>query len=425
MRQEEAEAFPLATNSTGKYWPSIIMVALNLKFMARLRQLLLHHQVIRASLFVGVGILLSISFSIASVPISLVQLLPIIGATFLMILWKPARMLWFRDATKLYLLATLTIFLISACSGNAGKTNSVTTASGSRAIAHSLGETRIPENPQRIVALDPNNLEALLALGLKPVAAAGFSNDFLFPSYLKDKIEQIELVGTVVQPNIEKIVMYQPDLIVGQAHLIKEIYDKLSQIAPTIATEKNSFYDWKEQIQFLADSLGKPEQAKQLLDNYSQRVEKFKSAMGDRIKQTTVSLVQIYEDSAWVFTGSRTGNSVISDVGFPLPPAQKKLKDPGYGISIGLESLSVLDADAMFLSYFPEKSKTAAKRYLNNQLWSKLEAVKNGKVYEVGGDYWGSGSILAANLVLDDLFKYLTKEGNVTSGNISGDIRPL
>lgn len=315
--------------------------------------------------------------------------------------------------TNFFLIAILTAFLISACNFNSGTISDRSQPqAGTQLVKHSLGETRVPENPQRIVALDPNSLEALLALGTKPVAAAGFSNDLLFPSYLESKINGIEVVGTIIQPNFEKIVLSKPDLIVGQEHLIKQTYDKLQQIAPTVSTEENSFYRWEDQLELLGKVAGKEQEGKQLLENYQQRINKFKAALSDRIPKTTVSVVQIYEDSAWVFTGSRTGNSVIEDIGFPLPDEQKKLKDPGYGVPIGLESLSILDADVMFISYFPEKSKTVATKYINNPLWSQLKAVKNKQVYEVGGDYWGSGSIDAANLVLDDLFKYLVEGEN-------------
>ena len=41
-------------------------------------------------------------------------------------------------------------------------------------------------------------------------------------------------------------------------------------------------------------------------------------------------------------------------------------------------------------------------------LWFKLKAVQQGKVYQVGS-YWVGTSPLAANRVIDDLFKFLLK----------------
>ncbi|PSB23096.1 iron-siderophore ABC transporter substrate-binding protein, partial [filamentous cyanobacterium CCP2] len=41
-------------------------------------------------------------------------------------------------------------------------------------------------------------------------------------------------------------------------------------------------------------------------------------------------------------------------------------------------------------------------------LWSTLSAVQQGRVYEVPG-YWIGDGPIAANAVIDDLFKYLVE----------------
>jgi len=43
-------------------------------------------------------------------------------------------------------------------------------------------------------------------------------------------------------------------------------------------------------------------------------------------------------------------------------------------------------------------------------LWQKLEAVQNNRVFTVDFNYWSFGNVLAANAILDDLFKYLVEE---------------
>ncbi|UKO96864.1 hypothetical protein [Nostoc sp. UHCC 0870] len=46
---------------------------------------------------------------------------------------------------------------------------------------------------------------------------------------------------------------------------------------------------------------------------------------------------------------------------------------------------------------------------IKHPLWKQLNAVQAGKVYKVENSYWGGSGYIAANLVLDDLFKYLVK----------------
>lgn len=275
-------------------------------------------------------------------------------------------------------------------------------------VKHFLGNACIPNQIERIIVLDPQNLEALIALGIHPVAAAGFDSEMLFPSYLKNEVQTLETVGNIVQPNLEKILLLKPDLILGQAHLIEPVYDKLSKIAPTVATQTNSFSVWKEHLNFVAEITDQQEKATKILENYQNRVQQFQEKFGlKKIKNTTVSVLQIYQDSAWLFTKSRTGNAVLRDIGFPLPAAQKPIEDPGYGVPVSLENIAILDADIMFVSYFPEKNKTVALKYLKSPLWSKLKAVQKQQAYEVGGDYWGNGSIIAVHFILDDLFENL------------------
>jgi len=43
-------------------------------------------------------------------------------------------------------------------------------------------------------------------------------------------------------------------------------------------------------------------------------------------------------------------------------------------------------------------------------LWSQLEAVQQGNIYQVNGSYWIGTGPIAANLVIDDLFRYLVEE---------------
>ncbi|MBC1222485.1 ABC transporter substrate-binding protein [Nostoc sp. UCD121] len=76
-------------------------------------------------------------------------------------------------------------------------------------------------------------------------------------------------------------------------------------------------------------------------------------------------------------------------------------------MDISLESINYAEGDVIFLQQHPQANNY--QQITNHPLWLQLNAVKSGKVYEVGGDYWHGGSYIAANLILDDLFKYLAE----------------
>lgn len=63
-----------------------------------------------------------------------------------------------------FLIGTGLIVIASGCGSDGGGVGE----SAGQSIAHELGETTVPENPEQIVTLSPAETEISLALGLKP-----------------------------------------------------------------------------------------------------------------------------------------------------------------------------------------------------------------------------------------------------------------
>lgn len=53
------------------------------------------------------------------------------------------------------------------------------------------------------------------------------------------------------------------------------------------------------------------------------------------------------------------------------------------------------------------RSEESFRQFQNHPLWQTLNAVKTNQVYQVDSGYWSFGNLLAANAILDDLFRYL------------------
>jgi iron complex transport system substrate-binding protein len=89
------------------------------------------------------------------------------------------------------------------------------------------------------------------------------------------------------------------------------------------------------------------------------------------------------------------------------------------GERISKELMHYADGDVIFAWSYSDTLATvrSAREKLNrlksDPLWLKLDAVEQGRVYQVS-DHWTIGSPLTANLVLDDLFKYLIEEQSKT-----------
>lgn len=71
---------------------------------------------------------------------------------------------------------------LTACSSSSEEEAS--TSSATREFTDAHGTTEVPENPQRVVVLEPLELDTAIALGITPVGAAVANNVTGIPAYL-------------------------------------------------------------------------------------------------------------------------------------------------------------------------------------------------------------------------------------------------
>lgn len=313
---------------------------------------------------------------------------------------------------KLVILGVLISCLISACgaviSQNSPDLESQPSLGECHVIQHELGETCVPINPQRLIATDAIALEVLLALDSKLLAAGEPNLVGGRARHLAGKTEGIASLGKERLLNLEKMVELDPDLILGFT-TSSENYSIFSQIAPTISIGY-THTGWKDELQRVGELLGKPQQAQALLNAYQARIQEFQTAMGEKLEQTNVSVVRFYSEAdktefrpIFSFPGN-----VLEDVQLPRPEAQRGPEE--FFVSVSLEQLDRLDGDVIFAALDPG-AEDSFRAFQSSSLWQTLNAVKNDRVYVVDSGYWIFGNILAANAILDDLFRYLVPEG--------------
>ncbi|WP_231295521.1 ABC transporter substrate-binding protein [Gloeocapsa sp. PCC 7428] len=271
-------------------------------------------------------------------------------------------------------------------------------------VHHSMGETCVPLMPQRVIALD--SVGNALALGIVPV---GSWIDPHVSSYLKDKVSGIEHIFSAGSPNLEKILTLNPDLILGSSYQ-RAIYEQLTQIAPTILAEYQTNEDWKRVLMKQAEALGKLQKAEQIMSDYDARVTQFKTRMGDNLKQIKVSVARIYPEGFALYTNDGFASTILRDAGLNYPSLQDRYRNA----IVSRERIQDIDADVVFIwSYsnsaaINQETQSTLKQLKNDPLWLQLHAVQQGRVYKVPS-YWIGDSILEANAIVDDLFKYLVE----------------
>ena len=295
---------------------------------------------------------------------------------------------------------------LAACGGTGGGDGQQGGSGEARTVEHAMGETEIKGTPKRVVVLDTGELDSAMSLGVKPVGAVEAVEGLGLPSYLEGT-SGIENVGTIEEPNPEKIATLEPDLILSSKLRHEPIYDQLSQIAPTVFTETTGV-TWKENFGKHAEAMNLEAEAKKVVAGYEDRIEQFGSEMGDRLGETEVSVVRFLPGETRIYQKESFVGTVLEDAGLPRPPSQDVDEFALLGVSE--EQIPKMDGDAVFVTVYGTPEDSTEERITSDPLWQKLEAVRQDRVYEVSDDLWmlGIGPTAAVGVV-DDLEKYLVE----------------
>ncbi|SDK32711.1 iron complex transport system substrate-binding protein [Actinopolyspora mzabensis] len=307
--------------------------------------------------------------------------------------------------TALTAASALPVLGLTACggesdsAGQSGRTNT-------RTVEHAMGETEITGTPKRVVALDATFTSATMALGTDVVGYTTFGGREELPAYLgRDRTEygaQAQGVGSLTSPDAERIVQREPDLILSAKVRHQDMYEQLSEIAPTVFS-RTTGATWKENLLLTGRALGKEKTARNKLDEYERRAK----TVGDSIRSKvghnpTMSIVRFAgEPTVRLYSADSFPGTVQQDTGLARPEGQPE--GDGIAVNLSQERIPELDAEHIFVTVYPDEAGDAAetrKTFESNPLWSKL----TGKQHLVDDITWmTSVGIHGAHAILDDL----------------------
>jgi len=285
-------------------------------------------------------------------------------------------------------------------------TDNSSTKNSSREVSHSLGATTIEGTPTKIVTLYQGATDVAVALGIKPVGVVESWADTPIYEYLQKDLEGVPLLGEETQPNLEEIAKLKPDLIVASKNRHEEIYEQLSQIAPTVVHQ--DVFDFKGTVNLIGEATGNEDKAKELLGKWENRVTDFqtkiKAKLGDKWP-ISASVVNFRADHARVYPAGYAGE-ILTELGFKGP---KNITESPLPIVLRFtdkESIPQMDADVIYMFYIEdEATKKTMEEWTSHPLWKELDAVKNDQVFRVEEVYWNfAGGILSAHIMLDDIY---------------------
>ncbi|GLY33678.1 ABC transporter substrate-binding protein [Kineosporia sp. NBRC 101731] len=301
------------------------------------------------------------------------------------------------------------------------------------------GDITIEKQPERVVALGYGDADALLALGITPVAMKGwqqFGNRGSGP-WANEHLDSTPELIPSQQMNADDdesrlVAQLNPDLIIDtDLDRDPERYKSLTKIAPVISAPQGmgefGSPDLEEQTMLVARAMGVPRQGEELLDDLKTRAVSV-AREHPEFDGKTISLAQKLETSWFAQISSIARMQFFLDLGFRVNPAlvdeanKTKLEDV-TDMRLTPKNFTTLDADLIVVdatySDNPDAvprngdgtvTRSGTKAVTKNQRFAALPATRDGRSLVLPADpdlpYWEAldrPSLLSGNWLLDTL----------------------
>ncbi|REJ06964.1 ABC transporter substrate-binding protein [Halobacillus trueperi] len=305
------------------------------------------------------------------------------------------------------------VLVLSACGGSSEdqtsedpQADSGETAEDTRVIEHEMGETEITGQPEKVVALEFSFVDNLASLGVSPVGIADDDDSERIIEPIREKIGDYTSVGTRKQPSLEVISSLQPDLIIADMKRHKDIYDQLSDIAPTIILPSLAA-DYEgiiSSFETVSKAMGMEEKGEEVLEDHKAKMEELRAQVPEDEERTV--LPAVVADSGYFAHNmeSYTG-SLLESIG--LKNAIQS-GDERYN-KINLEQVVEFNPDVMF--HMVAGDQTVVDEWESNDLYQDISAVENGEVHEVDRNMWSRfRGLISSEKILEDAINYLYEE---------------
>lgn len=228
--------------------------------------------------------------------------------------------------------------------------------------------------PEKIVSLSPSNTEILFALGAGN-KLVGVTNYCDYP----EEAKLIEQVGTFKGPNMELIKKVQPDVVLA-GYIQEEAVKNLENMGiPVIVTEAESFEAIYKSIELIGRITGTDAKAQEIISEMKTKIAEIEARTKDKEKPKVFYVV--WADPLTT-AGSKTFiNDVIKAAG-GINVAEKVESWAKYSA----EQLIKDNPDILVAALHSTDRGMTKEDLSGNQIFSKLECVKQGKVYVISDD---------------------------------------
>jgi iron complex transport system substrate-binding protein len=298
-------------------------------------------------------------------------------------------------------------------------------------VDHRFGTTTIRSEPKRIVVVGLVEQDALLAVGVVPVATTEWFGErpgAIWP-WASGKLGGVPEPAVLTDTDgvqFEKVAALRPDLILGlYSAMSDQDYRTLSKIAPTVAQPPGALdfgASWQDVTRTVGKAVGRPAQAARVVDDVQAKIAEARRAHPEFAGRTAL-MATTYE-GYYVYGPQDARGRLLTDLGFRLPDGLAAVTGKDFGASLSKERTDLLDTDVL-IWLVGDRVKDRAK-VLADPLYARLRVKTEGRdIYLGNGELVGSATsfvtALSVPFLLDEL---VPRMAAAVDGNPATAVRP-
>ncbi|MEB1807208.1 MAG: siderophore ABC transporter substrate-binding protein [Bacillaceae bacterium] len=319
-----------------------------------------------------------------------------------------------KNALLLFL-ALVLMFVLAACGGQQTGGNESTEPVGETEVSetgatevtaepteltfeHQLGEVTVSVNPEKVIVFDFGVLDSLDKLGVE-VTALPQAN---VPPYLaKYEDAKYENIGSLKEPDFEKIAEINPDLIIISGRQL-DLYDELSKLGPTIfmgVDNTNYMESFTHNMEVLGQIFGKEEAVAAELSVINEAI----AGINEKAAEAGNALIVLANEGNISAYGPGSRFGIIHDV-FGVEAVDEGIEVSTHGMNVSFEYLLEKDPDLLFVvdRNAVVAGEAAAQDTVENELVQETKAYQNGNIVYLDPNYWylsGGGLVSVSEMI--------------------------
>lgn len=291
-----------------------------------------------------------------------------------------------RKLIAIALVAVLAVAAVAAVLMLGGNTDSQKTSTVTDATDTAVTMSKVPE---RIVSGTPDISETIAALNLTGslVAVTDYCD---YPAEVTALRDNGSTIGGFYTPNFEKIVSFNPDLIILSKAVQAQI-DLASQLRSSgytvlVVHEASDLETVYKNIQMIGNVTGTQAKAETLVNGMKAQVAGISQAMAGESKPNVLFVT--YADEGFTNVWPAGGSTAIGEMINLAGGNNVFASMDGYKMAseeVLQQQASSVDVIIMTIMYSLETPENKSAWFSSDSIWKESPAVKNNKVYYLTG----------------------------------------